>query len=199
MAKVNFKRIEDSSLIDNYDIEDGSFWVTGDGKTYIDYGNERISIAGTPDAQMSDISRNTVENKVIKDYVDDSIDNTKLELGGKILWTNPNPNNGMITKTITLSDDDYDMLEVIYYNWISQKYYSSSKGKKGTDIALYSMISTNSKAYMSIRVISYVSDTSLTVNNNITLVDNNSFTSGQINNDWGIPVYIIGYKTGLFE
>lgn len=199
MAKVNFKRIEDSSLIDNYDIEDGSFWVTGDGKTYIDYGNERISIAGTPDTQMSDISRNTVENKVIKDYVDDSIDNTKLELGGKILWTNPNPNNGMITKTITLSDDDYDMLEVIYYNWISQKYYSSSKGKKGMDIALYSMISTNSKAYMSIRVISYVSDTSLTVNNNITLVDNNSFTSGQINNDWGIPVYIIGYKTGLFE
>lgn len=70
MAKVNFKRIEDSSTIDNVDIEDGAFIVTGDGKTYVDFGNDRIPTSGTPDSQMSDVSRNTVENKVIKEYVD---------------------------------------------------------------------------------------------------------------------------------
>lgn len=75
MAKVNFKRIENSSSIGYYDVEDGTFWVTGDGKTYVDYGNRRISIAGTPDTQMSDISRNTVENNVIKEYVDNKIGN----------------------------------------------------------------------------------------------------------------------------
>lgn len=70
MAKVNFKRIEDSSTIDNVDIEDGAFIVTGDGKTYVDFGTDRIPTSGTPDSQMSDVSRNTVENKVIKEYVD---------------------------------------------------------------------------------------------------------------------------------
>ena len=70
MAKVNFKRIEDSSTINDIDIEDGAFIVTGDGKTYIDFGTDRIPTSGTPDSQMSDVSRNTVENKVIKEYVD---------------------------------------------------------------------------------------------------------------------------------
>lgn len=70
MAKVNFKRIEDSSMIDDIDVDDGAFIVTGDGKTYVDFGTDRIPTSGTPDSQMSDVSRNTVENKVIKEYVD---------------------------------------------------------------------------------------------------------------------------------
>lgn len=44
MAKVLFKRIEDSSMIDDYDIVDGSFIVTKDGKVYVDYENERTAI-----------------------------------------------------------------------------------------------------------------------------------------------------------
>ena len=70
MAKASFKRIEDSSTIDDIDIEDGAFIVTGDGKAYVDFGTNRIPTSGTPDSQMSDVSRNTVENKVIKEYVD---------------------------------------------------------------------------------------------------------------------------------
>lgn len=73
MAKVNFKRIEDSSQIDDVAIEDGSFIVTGDGKSYIDYGENRVPTSGTPDSAMSDSSTNTVENKVIKEYVDDTV------------------------------------------------------------------------------------------------------------------------------
>lgn len=70
MAKVNFKRIENSENIDTIDVVDGNFIITGDGKSYIDYGTDRIPTAGTPDTEMSDTSRNTVENKVIKEYVD---------------------------------------------------------------------------------------------------------------------------------
>ena len=70
MAVVNFKRIEDSANINNIDIEDGAFIVTGDGKTFVDYGTDRVATSGTPDLQMSGTSRNTVENRVIKQYVD---------------------------------------------------------------------------------------------------------------------------------
>lgn len=73
MAKVSFKRIEDSSNLNNIPIEDGAFIVTGDGKTYIDYGEDRIATSGTPDTEMSDRSTNTVENNVIKEYVDNKV------------------------------------------------------------------------------------------------------------------------------
>lgn len=74
MAKVNFKRISNSALIDNIDIEDGSFIVTGDGKAYVDYEEERIPICGTPDFEMNDESTNSVENKVIKKYIDKKVE-----------------------------------------------------------------------------------------------------------------------------
>lgn len=199
MAKVNFKRIEDSNLIDDYPIEDGSFWVTGDGKTYVDYDDQRIPIAGTPDTQMSDISRNTVENNVIKDYVDTEINSIKTEIKPILLWENPNPNNNMGTLQIDLADSNYDMYEVIYYNWKQQKYYSSSKAVKGQDIALYTMISSNNSVYMATRIITYVSETKLNIGENIVLITNSTFVPTQSNAEWTIPVFIIGYKTGLFE
>lgn len=95
MAKVNFNRIEDSSLIDQYDIEDGNFWITGDGKTFIDYDNQRIPVGGTPDTEMSDRSRNAVENNVVKKYIDDSVGDIHIystdetDTGNK--WINNEP------------------------------------------------------------------------------------------------------------
>ena len=38
MAKVQFKRVESVNDLDSIPIEDGNFIVTGDGKTYVDYG-----------------------------------------------------------------------------------------------------------------------------------------------------------------
>lgn len=45
MAWAKFKRIDDSNNIDDIDFEDGAFIVTGDGKSYIDYDNDRILIS----------------------------------------------------------------------------------------------------------------------------------------------------------
>lgn len=105
MAKVNFKRIEDSSLINQYPIEDGNFWITGDGKTFVDYDDERIPIAGTPDTEMSNISRNAVENKVIKKYIDDKLENLQTysttEINTGKIWID---GNTIYRKVIEIND-----------------------------------------------------------------------------------------------
>jgi hypothetical protein len=73
MANVVFNRIEDSTLLDNIPVIDGSFYVTGDGKTFIDYDEERLPVGGTPDTAMSDRSGNAVENRVVKGYIDNAV------------------------------------------------------------------------------------------------------------------------------
>lgn len=192
MAKVNFKRIEDSSTINDIDIEDGAFIVTGDGKTYIDFGTNRIPTSGTPDSQMSDISRNTVENKVIKEYVD-----TNFIQKGKILWTNPNSESNFDSQTITLSDNDYDVLEVYYIssNGTNDDFVSSTKTPKGYKINLVSLGYNASTTPIRVRRIDYVSDTTLS----ITEGKSGTNSTSNLNNSVCIPIYIIGYKTGLFE
>lgn len=201
MAKVNFKRIEDSSLIDNYDIEDGSFWVTGDGKTYVDYGTERIAIAGTPDTQMSDISRNTVENKVVKEYIDTQINDLNTNLSPILLWSNPNPNNVFSLQQITLNSDDYDMIEVIGISWNATGYRKrvSVKAPKGESLLLTTQfVTAGNSFYIASRVLDHVNDTLYTVDN-CRAVDNGNISSLLTNNEVLIPYLIIGYKTGLFD
>ena len=91
MAKVDFKRVKTNAEVNNIDIKDGNFIVTGEGKTFIDYENERKAIGGTPDIEMSDTSTNSVENRVIKQYVDEnSIKNILPEVifEGKCLFAN---------------------------------------------------------------------------------------------------------------
>ena len=55
MAKVLFKRIENSDYIDNVTVEDGSFIITGDGKCYIDYGNTRVEMNTTSNTPIGTI------------------------------------------------------------------------------------------------------------------------------------------------
>ena len=44
MAKIFFKRVQDSSSIDDVPIDDGSFIITKDGKLYIDYDEDRVEV-----------------------------------------------------------------------------------------------------------------------------------------------------------
>lgn len=185
MAKVLFKRIADSSLIDDYDIEDGSFWVTGDGKTFIDYNGERISIAGTPDTEMSDRSTNSVQNNVVKSYVDTSIANIKP----KILWTNPNPTTGISGQTITLASNDCDMLL-----WIIKR-------TADADFLISATIINEYNVFMNT-----VTGGGLTARKGATYLGNNVYEIGQTtlgdgtqDNNYLVPLYVIGYNTGLFS
>lgn len=71
MSNVRFNRINSSSQINSYPVADGSVWITGDGKMYVDYDDNRLQVGGTPDNTMSDSSTNTVQNNTIKAYVDE--------------------------------------------------------------------------------------------------------------------------------
>ncbi len=70
MAKVNFKRIETDNDLDDIEVQDGNFIVTGNGKVYIDYGSRRLAVGGSPDLEMSDTSTNSIQNKIVKRYID---------------------------------------------------------------------------------------------------------------------------------
>ena len=193
MAKVKFKRISSSSQINNLPIEDGSFVITGDGKSYIDYGNNRVPTNGTLDDEMSDLSSNAVENKVIKEY----IDNNTNSLKPTVLWTNQNPNSQFSASQITLSSGDYDFLEIYYYDWgsdqVAWKDVKCVKTLKGYNTVLETIITYNSKAYIGTRRVRYVNNTSLQFDNCYALINENAFSSIP-SNAWCLPIKIYGYK-----
>ena len=100
---------------------------------------------------------------------------------GKVLWTNQNPSSTFTSQTITLNSDDYDLFEIIYSYNTSNLYTSSVRGIKGKGVLLTTITANGAIR----RIISYISDTSLSVES---ITDNDSL----------IPLYVIGYKTGIF-
>lgn len=123
-----------------------------------------------------------------------------FQLKGKLLWTNPNPNVPFLPQEITLNESlvNYDCYEVIYLNNISEdRYYNTGKIPKGHGTSIF-------EVYPSLNIygvgcrnreITYTSDTALTISEG-------KFSSGTgsqtVNNNACIPLYVIGYKTGLF-
>ena len=118
--------------------------------------------------------------------------NNIANLKGKILWTNPNPSN-LIPNDLNiniLSDEDYDILGVYYKtanDSVDVEYNQTIKGMNfniGTigynGTGLRRRITKNSKTSYTIKQY-----------NGETLSD--SATGKYI-----IPLYIVGYKTGLF-
>ena len=134
-----------------------------------------------------------INDKLTKD-IRDRISN----ITGKILWTNPNPTSGFESQTITLNSDDYDMLEVIYYIWKDDKSIHSTKALKGKKINLSGVIDFSSTTmYYAVRNLSYVNDTTLKAEN-CRAIRSTTSTVEPTNTACMIPIYIIGYKTGIF-
>lgn len=197
MAKVLFKRVEDSALIDNFPVEDGTFWVTGDGKTYVDYGENRIPTNGTPDNTMSNISTNTVQNKVIKQYVDNAINNAKVELNGTLLWTNEHPISGFEPQQVTLSSSDYDTIEIYYMDYRGTLNMSSVRAVKGNNISMPTVIMIGNQGYVGVRTCEFINSTTLDFNYANAIIQNNAINVATNVTDWCVPIYIVGYKTNL--
>lgn len=121
MAKVLWKRINYSGQIDSLPIQDGAIIVTKDGKIYVDFDTERVPVGGSPDDEMSDISTNPIENKVVKKYIDDLINNSTsnyIKLG-KILicWGKTDtfniPTGSGVTRDIQLPKEFKDTNYVV--------------------------------------------------------------------------------------
>ena len=84
MAQVKFRRIEDSSDINDIPIVDGQLIYTKDGKEYIDYETDRIPM--------------TAETS--PNYV--------------LLWQNPDDTQTFTPQSITFNEGDYDTILWIF-------------------------------------------------------------------------------------
>ena len=110
---------------------------------------------------------------------------------GQILWTNPNPTIAFEPQIINLSSDDYDFYEIIITPTINtvDNYIEVVKGIKGKGTYL-KYFTSDGNVYR--RKVDYVDGTKLTIENPTT-------SNGTLDNINIIPLYVIGYKTGLFS
>lgn len=136
-----------------------------------------------------------INEKLNKDILD-LINENKSEINnikGKILWTNPNPSN-LIPNDLNiniLSDEDYDILGVYYKtanDGVDVEYNQTIKGMNfniGTigynGAGLRRRITRNSKTSYTIK--QYGGET----------------LSDSATGKYIIPLYIVGYKIGLFS
>lgn len=109
---------------------------------------------------------------------------------GSILWTNSDPSQSITKATnITLSSSDYDVLEVFFnqrsFNNTANYSVKFLKDSPGTRCYIPS---TDGNIY---RTITKNSDTSLTIS---TIIGSQDRDASLV-----IPIYVVGYKVGLFE
>lgn len=148
-------------------------------------------------SQVPDINKiNDTDMNQIKSVVN----NNASILGGiegTLLWTNSNPTNDFTPQTITLSSSNYDMLEIYYYDWKTGQNCQSVRVPKGEKGLMQSIIQNNGNAYAGVRGYVPNSDTQLYFGSCVSIINDSQIVVGERNN-WCIPVYVIGYKTGLF-
>lgn len=124
-----------------------------------------------------------INEKLNKDILD-LINENKNEINnlkGKILWTNPNPTSGFNNLTIQFNSDDYEIYEVFYYISTENLQMLSCKSIKGHGTRL--AIPTANTEF---RRMNAINDTTYSFD-----------IPSDVN--FGVPVKIIGYKTGLFS
>ncbi len=117
---------------------------------------------------------------------------------GKILWSNSNPNDSFENQNVTLDGSDYDLLEFFYYDFVSTKSVCSQRVPKGNNAQLFALFDFNDFSYAGYRKVTRVSDTDFNIGNAITCIFDTQLKR-QKNNQWLIPLYIVGYKTNLFD
>lgn len=216
MPKVKFKA-RTTAEIEDLDIENGSLiYNTENGKTYLDYDDERISTGGgagggvatgdTPpeNPEENDLWVDTNDEEHLAE-VDDEVSTTSTNavqnqaatkaFGGILLWTNENPTSSMAANTeINLSSSDYDILEIFFDANVddSNRILLSAKVIKGNSTKLVGSFYHSTGVVAVGREIRYTSDTKLTAMNCY-------YGMGSVvtDNKRNVPLYIVGYKTGI--
>lgn len=116
------------------------------------------------------------------------------------LWVNSNPNTALASTNITLPTDDYDYLEIYYYDWSgdtgSYKDLMCQKVIKGYGTKLTMQLKYNSYTYAGNRRIRHIDNTTLAIDDCHATIDNNAFTNN-VRNTWCVPVKIVGIKEYL--
>lgn len=113
---------------------------------------------------------------------------------GKIIWTNPSPSNSFPAQTITLDEslDNYDCYEIL----VAQSGQNARLMSTGRiPVGHGTIISYNTSSYL-------YRPTGVSVSGNTISFEDGKAVAGttvSIQNDSIIPMYVIGYKTGIFE
>lgn len=138
-------------------------------------------------------SINVLENNIYKEIYRKPI----------ILWTNPNPTSSFAAQNITLSTSDYDMYEVIFKQNVTQTNSQSLTLRALKNYNVYASFVININAGQNqntgfrVRTVNYTNETTLAVQDG--LQKNETTGVPATNNDILVPMYVIGYKTGLFS
>lgn len=121
----------------------------------------------------------------------------KQQLGGTILWTNPNPNTGFTPADINLPLNDgydcYDVITKIGSGVDNLEMLTNRLYKNKVVVACYPFY-YNGVLYVRARAYTHIQNS--TTNKIVVGTGNNT---GSDNNNVCIPYMIIGYKTGLFN
>lgn len=142
---------------------------------------KKTSQTTTLSAQTVNTYSDSTENAYACDYANKAF-------GGTILWANESPNSSFAGQDVS-TNNDYDCIEVIYGYGTTGDKYSSGKIFKGTTTTL-SIVYLSGGTYTRTRTVNYQS--------NGTCTFGDGYLTGNVNNAVAIPLYIIGYKTGLF-
>ena len=120
--------------------------------------------------------------------------NGKVIESAKLLWTNTNPTVNFSPQNITLSSDDYDILEFFWKSDVAGNRVYSTRTLKSYSVQI-DIYSTVIPTRTWKRRAEYVSDTSYNVGNCSRMEYNQTAYN---DNGYCVPLYVIGYKTGLF-
>jgi hypothetical protein len=108
---------------------------------------------------------------------------------GTILWTNGSPTSGFNAQTVTVSDmSDYDIIGIWFWRNTTNDSLQEVRVKKGYggSFAYFEMGTT----YVQVRDFAYSSATQI-------LFKDGRLNTG-VDNTRAIPMYVVGYKRGLF-
>lgn len=129
------------------------------------------------------------------DYVGTTVPTGWQEINEKatILWSNPNPSSTFAAQNIVLSSDDYDVLKIYFKKTSNENRLMCLETIKGFGIDLHYI---DDSCAMFSRGMSRVNDTTFSLASAKYKLASSSSTVGD--NSRCVPIYIVGYKTGLF-
>ena len=165
--------------------------IADKNKVTSDDMNEIKSVVNTNYGEVGDINNLNTTDKT-------SIVNAINSMQGAILWVNPNPSSNFSAKNITLSSGNYDILEIFYSNAPGTNYIYSSRIYKGKSTFLtVNHISGSNTVFHRWRAFDYSNDTTYSISTGTQQGTNSASSDNSIS--YIIPLYVIGYNTGLFS
>ncbi len=151
---------------------------------------ERINFENKPSTNTPISATNL---NLLQSNINELCQTVQDRLQGTMLWTNPNPASEFETQNITLNSNDYDVLEIYYVDDITTSMMNTVKTKKGYGTNMSYM--SDSSIHWWTRKIECVSDNELLISKCTLVLETKPLTD----NAKCVPIYVVGYKTGLFN